>query len=400
MSTPSRPRLTLFVQGLFGDPLAETDDAPLHADAVVPSTLALLLARADRRENPVTGVEPRLFGLFGMDVPEGQDLPVAAVTRLADNVHCANNGAWMGVVDREWWIRADPVNLAATRNGLVLQAGLGLNRDEADRLVAELSETLAQDGWLLKAPRPECWYLKPPVAPVITTTPLARAIGQDVHALLPQGRDHKAWHTHLNEFQILLHTSPVNVAREARGALPANSVWFWGGGRLPQPGQSTWTQVWSAEPLSQGLARLSALPLAATPVDAGRWLGAAAVAGDQLVVLDALGAASGRSASLQRLEQDWLMPLLAAVHSGTLAELRLLSDAGPALLYRRAHRWRFWRRPRALAAVRAAGKLLLRFRQPLPALLYLLDGCSRRRSTSSIHGVVHACSRQRRRITP
>ena len=32
-------------------------------------------------------------------------------------------------------------------------------------------------------------------------------------------------------------------------------------------------------------------------------------------------------------------------------------------------------------------------RQLLRALLYLLDGCSRRRSTSSIHGVVHPCSR-------
>ena len=32
-------------------------------------------------------------------------------------------------------------------------------------------------------------------------------------------------------------------------------------------------------------------------------------------------------------------------------------------------------------------------RQPIPSLPYLLGGCSRRRSTSSIHGVVHPCSR-------
>jgi hypothetical protein len=351
MSALSQRRLTLFVPGLFSDASPAFDNDP---DTAMPPTLALLLARADREENPVIGAESRLFGLFGMELPEGQDLPVAAVTRLADNVHCANNGAWMGIVDRDWWIRADPVHLAATRNGLVLQAGLGLSQDEADRLVAELSEALAQDGWLLKAPRPERWYLKPPAAPAITTTPLAGTIGRDVHPLLPQGRDRKAWHTHLNEFQILLHTSPVNAAREARGALSANSVWFWGGGRLPQPGQGAWTQVWSAEPLSQGLARLSVIPTSTAPADARRWLETAVGAGDHLLVLDALGAASGWQASLQRLDQDWLAPLLAAVHAGTLAELRVLSDAGPALHYRRAHRWRFWRRPRPLAAVRVA----------------------------------------------
>src|SRR6266849_5910866 len=32
-------------------------------------------------------------------------------------------------------------------------------------------------------------------------------------------------------------------------------------------------------------------------------------------------------------------------------------------------------------------------RQPIPSLPYLLGGCSRRRPTSSIHGVVHPCSR-------
>ncbi len=362
MRTPSRQRLTLFVPGLFVDPLLEIARTPQADDIEVSPALAKLLARADRQENLIAGFEPRLFNLFGLDVPAGQDLPVAAVTRLADNVHCANNGAWMGIVDREWWIRADPVNLEPTRNGLVLQAGLGLNQDETDRLVAELSAALAHEGWQLKAPRPERWYLKPPAAPAITTTPLARAMGRDVQTLLPQGQDHKTWHTHLNEFQILLHTSPVNDARAARGALPANSVWFWGGGRLPQPGQTSWVQVASAEPLSQGLARLNAVPTGTVPSDASRWLQAAQGAGDHLVVLNAPDAATGRQASLQQLDQDWLAPLLAAVHAGRLTEFRLLSDTGPALHYQRVHRWRFWRRPQSLSTYRATGKLLLRFR--------------------------------------
>ena len=37
----------------------------------------------------------------------------------------------------------------------------------------------------------------------------------------------------LNEIQVLLHQHPLNAARRARGLTPVNSLWLWGGGRLP-----------------------------------------------------------------------------------------------------------------------------------------------------------------------
>jgi len=291
----------------------------------------------------------RLFALFGIAPEAGRDFPVAAVTRVAD----------MGVIDREWWIRADPVYLEPGRDSLVMHTGLGLTPDEAERLVAELNESLAQDGWLLKAPRPERWYLKPPVAAAITTTPLAAAIGHNVHPLLPQGADYRAWHTRLNEIQILLHTSPVNAAREARGLFPANSVWFWGGGRLPQAGAVRWAQLWSDEPLAQGLARLAGVPSGPVPVNSAELL-AQPGGGEQLLVLGlpapilSQANAEAWQTALERLAHDWLTPLVAAVHARTLAELTLLSDAGANFRYRRRHCLRFWRRPRSLATYRAA----------------------------------------------
>lgn len=329
-------QLTLFIPGLF-------------AGTTAPASLLRLLTRADHLPGGAEGVTERLFALFGIAPEAGQDLPVAAVTRVAD----------MGVIDREWWIRADPVYLEAGRNNLVMRAGLGLMLDEAAQLVAELNESLSQDGWLLKAPRPERWYLKPPVAAAITTTPLAAANGRNVHPLLPQGADYKAWHTRLNELQILLHTSPVNAAREARGALPANSVWFWGGGRLPQAGAARWVQLWSDEPLAQGLARLAGLSSGPVPVKGAELL-AQAGGGKYLLVLGlptpilSQDDADAWQAALQAVVANWLSPLLAAVHAGKLSSLTLISDSGPLFLYRRAHRWRFWRRPRSLAACRAA----------------------------------------------
>ena len=329
-------QVTLYIPGLFAGPAA-------------PATLLRLLARADQIAGGAEGDMERLFALFGIVPEAGHDLPVAAVTRVAD----------MGVIDREWWIRADPVYLEPGRDSLVMRAGLGLTLDEAERLVAELNESLAQDGWLLKAPRPERWYLKPPAAAAITTTPLAAAIGSNVHPLLPQGTDYKAWHTRLNEIQILLHTSPVNTAREARGLFPANSVWFWGGGRLPQVGAVRWAQLWSDEPLAQGLARLAGVPSGPLPANGAELL-AQPGGGEQLVVqglpvpiLSQADAEAWQTAQ-ERLAHDWLRPLVAAVHAGTLAELTLVSDAGASFRYRRRHCLRFWRRPRPLTAYRAA----------------------------------------------
>src|SRR4030066_31854 len=155
---------------------------------------------------------------------------------------------------------------------------------ETQRLVAELNEPLAQAGWLLKAPRPERWYLKPPAAAAITTTPLAAANGRNVQPLLPQGPDRKARHTRLNEIQILLYTSPVNAAREARGLLPANSVWFWGGGGPAPPGGGGWTRVSSDDPLCLGLARLAGVSSGPLPAN-GKELLAHPGGGEQLLML-------------------------------------------------------------------------------------------------------------------
>lgn len=344
--TPS-PHATLFVPGLFCHWAPAVDGDPVPAQRA-PRALSMLMARADRGPDGPSGFAPRLFGLFGVPVPEDGEPPVAAVTRLAD----------MAVLDRDWWVRADPVHLEPRRGGLVLHAGLGLDREESERLVAELNEALAADGWLLRAPCPERWYLRPPPETThIRFTPLDAAVGRDVHPLLPRGPDQRLWHTRLNEIQILLHTSPVNAERETRGRLPANSVWFWGGGCLPQAGRTEWAQLWGDEPLSLGLARLAGIPAQPWPASAAGLL-ARAVGGSQLFVLEALAAAVQQAdvttwqQALQAVNDDWIAPLMAGVHQGTLDSLSLVSDAGPVFHYRRGHRWRLWRRARPLSAWR------------------------------------------------
>src|SRR6266516_108636 len=58
---------------------------------------------------------------------------------------------------------------------------------------------------------------------------------------------------------MVLHSHAVNEAREARGEPAVNSVWFWGGGRVPRVATERWHSVSADEPLALGLARAAAM---------------------------------------------------------------------------------------------------------------------------------------------
>ena len=165
---------------------------------------------------------------------------------------------------------------------------LDVTQDEANRLVAEIMEHYKADGWLLKAARPGRWYLKPPRAPKMTTTPLADVIGRDIHPYLPRGTDGKAWHTVLNEMQILLHTAKVNEERERNGKLPINSLWFWGGGRLPKIKPVSWSGLWSEGATEPGIRALGAGSKPGAARRLRRLAARGGKLGDHLVVLDEL----------------------------------------------------------------------------------------------------------------
>ncbi len=340
MTAAAERRLALLVPGLFGP--AERPDGGERRFAA----LETVLARADRATRDIVGFEARLFDLFGVACPPDGDWPVAAVTRIVD----------AGVVDNDWWMRADPVHLHASGGGLILTdaADLKLTPQEASALVAELMEVFTADGWLFKAAHPQRWYLRPLTPPNIRTHALPDVVGRDIHSYLPYGPDAKAWHTILNEIQILLHTSNVNQAREARGELPVNSLWFWGAGRLPQLGGTDWTQVWSDEPLGLGLARLAGIPGAKLSDAPGRWLQEPASTGAQLAVLDQARRAAGYGDSaawaerIGEIDARWIAPALQALERNTVEQLTLCTDSRTEFtLGRRALR-RWWRRRRPL----------------------------------------------------
>ncbi|MDH3310229.1 MAG: hypothetical protein OEM48_06615 [Gammaproteobacteria bacterium] len=342
-------KLTFYLPGLFSLP-GDSGAKP----GVSYRTLETLLSRGEVIDRQIPrGYEEGLFALFNLARQDNADLPVAAVTRMFD----------MGVIDKDWWLRADPVHLSLNRDRLILADArkLEVTPQDANRLVAEVMEVFKADGWLLKAPHPERWYLKPLKPPKLTTTTLSRVVGRDVHGFLPQGPDDKAWHTIMNELQILLHTATVNAEREKNGKLPINSLWFWGSGRLPRITPVSWTRVWSNEPVTLSLAKLSGTARGALPSDYADWRRQSELTGEHLIILDEAHAASlyadatGWHENLQKIEQNWMEPLLSDLQSGKIARATLLMDAGIgySITPRLARRWWRWRRSLASHGVSA-----------------------------------------------
>mgnify|MGYP006196155995 CR=1 FL=1 len=175
------------------------------------------------------------------------------------------------------------------------------------------------------------WYLRvPDGAKLPVTASPEQALGEDLFEHLPAGAEGRRWRSLLSEAQIVLHNHPHNARRAAAGLAPVNSLWFWGGGMLPDHVSTGVAQVHGGDVLLQALARQAGARHAARPTvfEPGE--------GDVLTDL--------RDArDLAALSAAWLAPAIAAVRRGALRELRLDFQDGAGCRLLRRHRWRFWR---------------------------------------------------------
>ncbi|MCX7148749.1 MAG: hypothetical protein NTY05_04965 [Rhodocyclales bacterium] len=329
--------LTLIVPGLIWTRQALADltyDLPLPA-------FTTLLGKGRLRQRPPQDTGATLAEIFGLAAP----LPAAALRRLALREHPGDDD----------WLCLDPVRLRFEQRSLVVDdpQRLELSSDEAAALAVSLAPTLAGLGQF-DVISPHAWNLRlSAAAPAFQDLP--DAVGRAA-SLLPLDAAHAAWRHAISEAQMLLHAHPVNLAREAAGQPVVNSLWPWGGGRLPEFDNSAATgmhdALWSDDPVAQGIARLLQIDGAALPAGF-----AGTVARRPLAIHRALeqpartGDATIWREQLARLETDWLAPALEALRSGRLGALRLLAPgdlAAAELQVSRSDLWKFWRKPVAL----------------------------------------------------
>ena len=310
--------------------------------------LETLLARGAAGLQPAHERDAWLCRAFG--VAKQQDWPVAPLTLAADGVD----------PQHYYWLRADPVELRMEHSRLVLSRAVSdLDSAETRELIAALNRHFMRDGVTLRAPFPRRWYLRADGASGIATTPLARATNCDIEAHLPRGDAALDWHRMINEAQMVLHEHAVNVAREARGAAPVNSVWLWGGGTVPAIGRPLYHAAWGDDALTRALAAAAGIARRDLAGNGEAWLTAATAAGENhLLVLDQLsdalrtgGIAAWRE-QLAMLERAWMAPLRSALDGRRISAITLVGISSDNLIEATvtpALMWRLWRRARPLA---------------------------------------------------
>jgi hypothetical protein len=287
--------------------------------------VARMLGRGDRLADGDPGRRAQLQRHFRL-LPDAW--PVAALTREAD----------AGDATGAAWLRADPCHVLPDINGARLLAcgeSLSLSRDDVDALLPPLRPLFGDAGFPIDAPTPSRWYLRlPPGARAPVFSEPDDALGADVFEHLPDGSaEGRRWRALLSEAQVVLHTHPWNARRAEQGKPPVNSLWFWGGGSLPDQVGSAHTRYAGSDETGIALAHAARI---LSPPDARFAAGEGDVAFDLVSARD-----------LAALERDWLRPALAALAGGALASLELDTGDGVRRLLRPSQRWRFWRRPLA-----------------------------------------------------
>lgn len=327
----------LLIPGLLGPwPLHRSD--PAFPRPTAPA-LEWLLARARVSVAPASA-DAVLFELFGLPAMAETDLPVAAVTRLADGAEA----------DDGWWWRADPVHFRPDLHGVFLvdTRVLSVEPVEARALVEAFNQTFATDGLRLDALRPDRWYLRLPADPGVRTHALETAIGRDIKPLLPYGPAKRRWHTLLTETQMLFHAHPVNRAREDRNQPLLSGIWLWGGGACPTDVRAPADGLYANDPLTRGLARLAGSTISPVPESASDWQDASATEVDSLTVLETTRFDSpdddleAWAEHIAKLERAWFALCRQFLQTGKLATLHLHPGNGQTYTVTKNARWRFW----------------------------------------------------------
>jgi hypothetical protein len=294
--------LVLALPGL----LARTADRNLDMPC-----LARLIASAGAPAREPDGTDAMHAAHYGIGHSANADCPLAAARLAALGVDPGT----------AFWLAADPVTLVAGRDDVRLTGIVrDLGANDAAILIAMLNAHFATDGVEFVAARPDAWFVRAPAPVALRTRPLVAVAGRTLRDLLPQGADAGTWRRWQNEIQMLLHEHPVNIAREAAGKAPANSVWLYEGGALP-PHQDTRAPVrtFADGGVAIALAQYAGQRALAVPEALESVL---ASAGDTARTVVALAA----PLDLERVERAWAAQAWSALVQGRLDAVTLLAD--------------------------------------------------------------------------
>ncbi|MCP5245756.1 MAG: phosphoglycerate mutase [Burkholderiales bacterium] len=332
--------LHLFIPSLFW---SDTTFPEIYQDLPL-SSLEKLLSKSKATTHPASDYNAWLCQAFNIE--KQLDWPIAPIMSQTDR---SNHDA---ASKYDYWLRADPVHLRVEQNHIMLadSHAFELTQEEAIQFTGVINQHLRNDDITFLPFHPYRWYIRLTNTPEILTHALNSAACKNINTLLPTGKDSVKWHRIFNEIQMLLYDHPLNQVRIARNQIAINSIWFWGGGHLPQSTHSAYTHIWSDEPFSRSLANISNTSSNLLPENVENWLRDNR-SEDQLVILNTLQTSDMYNLAfewrenLKALEKEWFSPLYTALKNNQINTLRISTineNFSCDFVIKRNDLWKFW----------------------------------------------------------
>lgn len=278
------------------------------------------------------------FELFGIEA-EGR-VPVAALTHVNDRGHVPQ--------DDYFWLRSDPVTVWSdmARAFMGSHGFADLNPYERNEVEICIRKVLEAEGIHLHSDHPERWCIALDKPLGFEFTSLDEAMGMDLADALPHHKDALHWKRILNEIQVALHNCPVNVRRRQSGKREVNSVWFWGGGFLPDAvSHAVFDTVYSNNPVSRGLAIINDCRLKKKTVAENAFF----EQDGRSILIDWELESDDAVLELKRVE--WLVRPLLGLVKRNKAVLTLFDGSGQGRILDHRLQKRIWRRRKPLSRV-------------------------------------------------
>ena len=229
--------LTLYIPDLFSALRRETADLTYQH-------LAQLLSKAH--------IQPCLTG-DGLTFLSSQ---CAVSEHKLSRAALALHGA--GKATDSWVCYATPVQMQANRDHLTIVQASDFDFDEGEgaAMCAEFNAHFSADKIHFVYHHPGLFFCFSHKSVDVAACSPKDIIGHNLANHMPSGKGEMQVRQWFNESQMLLHHSLSNRQRMINGKAEINSLWFWGGGGLPEKFTLAYVQVFTNISEVAGFARL------------------------------------------------------------------------------------------------------------------------------------------------
>jgi hypothetical protein len=168
--------------------------------------------------------ERALANALGLSAADGQ-IPWAALRAQKHPTLADFGGAWAYVTLCHW--QADKKQVSMRQ--IPMQ---DLSQAESNTFLDAMRPYFVEDGLTLYPDELGRWLAHGDMLTGLATASPDRVLGRSLAPWMPDTAQASGLMRLVSEMQMLLYTHPLNDAREARGALPVNAIWFSGSGSL------------------------------------------------------------------------------------------------------------------------------------------------------------------------